>query len=167
MLLCLSTGAGEGMYKGTWKMLGAILRGIGLLRCKPHPSATIRVTFWRSTRLTECVSHHSKCAASNWGAYSWPLPPWRATGATQSGPLFLLQTFTVCDFHGQNASPHSSLSQVLLRLWGLALASRCPQKLPETTCSLSGLGSRLHLKTEVKCVVFPSLSQEQPIRGNE
>lgn len=63
--------------------------------------------------------------------------------------------------------PHSSLSKVLLRLWGLVVASSFPQKLPEATCSLSGLGSRLHLKTEVKCVVFPSLSQEQPISGDE
>lgn len=62
---------------------------------------------------------------------------------------------------------HSSLSKVLLRLWGLVVASSFPQKLPEATCSLSGLGSRLHLKTEVKCVVFPSLSQEQPISGDE
>lgn len=65
MLLCLSTGTGEGMYEGTWKMLGAIMRGIGLLRSKPHPSATIRVTW--STRLTEYVSHRSKCGTSNLG----------------------------------------------------------------------------------------------------
>lgn len=49
---CFSASAGEGMYEGTWEMLGAILRGIGLFRCKPHPSATIRVTFWRSSRLS-------------------------------------------------------------------------------------------------------------------